>query len=92
MTERHFERKRGRRMAAGRAGRNVDALENLDAINLALTGLSWSVPMRGFSKRWFRAVEPSFGTGGGAATQPDPLIAPARRPMSEVNSNLGCLR
>jgi hypothetical protein len=40
MTERHFERKRGRRMAAGRAGRNVEALENLDAINLALTGLS----------------------------------------------------
>jgi hypothetical protein len=40
MTERHFQRKRGRRMAAGRAGRNVEALENLDAIDLALTGLS----------------------------------------------------
>jgi hypothetical protein len=92
MTERYFERKRGRRMAAGRAGRNVDALENLDAINLALTGLSLSVPTQGSSKRWFRAVRPSFGTGGGAATQPDPLIASARRPMSGVNSNFGSSR
>jgi hypothetical protein len=92
MTERHFERKRGRRMASGRAGRNVEALENLDAINLALTGLSLSVPVRGSSKRWFGAIRPSFETGGGAATQPDPLIAPARRPMSKVNSNLGSSR
>jgi hypothetical protein len=34
MTERHFERKRGRRMAAGRAGRNVEAVENLARLDL----------------------------------------------------------
>jgi len=92
MTERHFERKRGRRMAAGRAGRNVEALENLDAINLALTGLCGPSKDARLFEAVVPAVRPSFGTGGGAATQPDPLIAPARRLMSEVNSNLGSSR